>query len=215
MPGQQPHTIYLFRIVHIDNVEYLLSHGMYIRNHPHADPDYINIGDTGLIAQRNNYSVGVNPPNGVLGDYIPFYFGPLSPMLYNIETGYRGVVKRPQSDIVYMVCRLDVIVEDCAEWCFTDGHAKNALTTFYNDLANLGAVDWNLVSAKYWSNTEDDLDRMRRKQAEFLVKDHVPVNCIGGIIVYEELQKAILEAIITRLGLNIQVLVNPRNQYYY
>jgi hypothetical protein len=178
MPGQQPNYIWVFRILHIDNVEYLLTHGICTRSHPQADPGYIDIGDTGLIAQRHDYPVNIIPPNGVLGDYVPFYFGPLSPMLLNIKTGFRGITQRPQEDIVYIACSVDTIVKHCAEWCFTDGHAKTSITTFYNDLANLGEVDWNLVYERYWKNTEDDFDRIRRKQAEFLVKGHVPVNCV-------------------------------------
>lgn len=72
MPGKQPDIVKVFRIVHIDNVEYLLTNGMFTRSHAQADPDYINIGDNGLIEQRNTYPVGINPPNGVLGDLFHF-----------------------------------------------------------------------------------------------------------------------------------------------
>jgi len=215
MPGQKPQTVLVYRIVHIDNVEYLLKHGIYTKNHPLADPNYINIGDTGLIAQRNVYPVNIDPPNGTLGDYIPFYFGGLSPMLLNIKTGYRGITQRPQSDIVYIVCRVDDIVKHCSEWCFTDGHAKNSLTTFYNDLSKLNEVDWDIVNLKYWNNTELDLDNMRRKQAEFLVKDYVPVNCLAGFIVYEEKNKDRINQIIEKLSLNLPVKINPNHNYYY
>ncbi len=215
MPGQQPIIVRVFRIVHIDNVEYLLTHGMFTKNHPKADPGYINIGDSLLIDQRSIYRVGINPPNGVLGDYVPFYFGPLSPMLYNIKTGYRGITHRPQREIVYVVCRVDSLIENGVEWCFTDGHAKNALTEFYNDLDDLNAVDWNVVAERYWSNTDDDYDRMRRKQAEFLVKRKVPANCISSIMVYSEGVKDFVKEIITRLGLEIPVRVDKNNQFYY
>lgn len=215
MPGQQPDIVKVFRIVHVDNVEYLLRHGLFTRTHQQADPNYINIGDTGLIGQRNDYPVATNPPNGVLGDYIPFYFGPLSPMLLNIKTGFRGITKRPQKDIVYIVCRVNTIVEHCEEWCFTDGHAKNKLTDFYTNLDDLKEVDWDVVFLGQWHNTEDDLDRMRRKQAEFLVKHHVPVGCISGIAVFDASQKTFIETILNRLDLIIPVIVNPNNQFYY
>ena len=215
MPGQQPNIVKVFRIVHINNVEYLLTHGMFTRNHAQADPGYINIGDSGLIAQRNTYPVGINPPNGMLGVYVPFYFGPLSPMLYNIKTGYRGITYRPQGEIVYIVCRVNTLIKNCEEYCFTDGHAKNAITEFYNDTANLTEVDWNMAAERQWSNTEDDFDRMRRKQAEFLVKHHVSVNCISDVVVLNEQRKTFVEEIINRLGLEIPVRVNPNNQFYY
>lgn len=215
MPGQQPNIVRVFRIVHIDNVEYLLRYGMFTRTHAQTDPNHINIGDSGLIAQRNTYPVGINPPNGVLGDYVPFYFGPLSPMLLNIATGYRGITRRPQDEIAYIVCRVNTLIQNCAEWCFTDGHAKNAITEFYNDMNDLGKVDWDMLGQRQWSNTEEDFDRMRRKQAEFLVKHHVPVNCISSIVVLNEARKTFVEEIITRLDLAIPVRVNPNNQFYY
>ena len=213
MPGQQPTIVCVYRIVHMDNVEYLLTHGMFHRNHTKADPNYINIGDSQLISQRNDYPVSIDPPNGNLGDYVPFYFGPLSPMLLNISTGYRGITKRPQDEIVYMVCEVATLVAHCEEWCFTDGHAKTTITAFYNDLQYLSEVDWNMVFERYWRNTEDDFDRMRRKQAEFLVKHYVPVSCISGIVVHNETRKKFVEGIITRFGLGIPVQVN--HQFYY
>lgn len=215
MPGQQPNIVRVFRIVHIDNVEYLLTHGMFTKNHAQADPNYINIGDSGLIAQRNTCPVGINPPNGVLGEYVPFYFGPLSPMLLNIKTGHRGITQRQQGEIVYIVCRVDTLVEHCEEWCFTDGHAKDRLTEFYNDLDDLNEIYWDAVSLRYWHPIEDFLDRQVRKQAEFLVKQQVPVNCISSIVVLNEARKTFVEEITTRLGLEIPVRVNPNNQFYY
>ena len=207
--------MYGFRIVHIENVEYLLSHGMFHRNHAQADPNYVSIGDNNLIRQRNDYPVGINPPNGNLGEYIPFYFGPLSPMLYNIITGYRGITKRSQDEIVYIVCSVNVIANQCEGWCFTDGHAKNSISEFYNDLKYLSNIDWEIVAEKYWNNTEEDFDRMRKKQAEFLVKDYVPVNCISGIVVYDKDNKLFVEKIVSKLDLEIPVLINPDSKYYY
>jgi hypothetical protein len=178
MPGSVPEIVRIYRIIHIDNVEYALTHGMFTRLHEKADPNYINIGDTDLITKRNNYPVKVNPPNGLLGEYVPFYFGPLSPMLLKIKDGNGGITRRAQEEIVYFISRVETIVLYCPNWCFTDGHAKKAITDFYNSIEDLDEVDWNVVRQRYWSNTEDDFDRVRRKQAEFLVKDHVPVDCI-------------------------------------
>lgn len=83
-------------------------------------------------------------------DYIPFYFGGHSPMLLNIKTGYRGIRKRPQDELIYIVCRIKDIVAQCPAWCFTDGHAKNKLTEFYNDIKDLTHVDWEVVCTQFW-----------------------------------------------------------------
>jgi hypothetical protein len=81
------------------------------------------------------------------------------------------------------------IVDNCPEWCFTDGHAKNHLTKFFNNLDKLDDLDWEMIRSQYWHNTEEDYDRIRRKQAEFLVKSHVPATCICGLIVLSKSSK--------------------------
>lgn len=207
--------IWLLRIIHINNVEYILRNGMFTRNHPLSDPDYINIGDSHLIEQRNDYPVSINPPNGTLGEYIPFYFGAHSPMLLNIKTGYRGITRRPQSDIVYICCKFTSIKKYCPKWCFTDGHSKNVLTRFFNTEDNFNEVDWSIVHEQYWHNTEDDFDRMRRKQAEFLVKDHVPVHCFDCIVVFNVEKRNFVQGIIDEIGLDIKVKIDTGNKFYY
>src|SRR5580698_6560033 len=131
MPGAAPKIIRLYRMVHFENVEYILKNGMYTRNHKNVDPEYINIGDNGLIAKRHDFEVPIEP-GGTLGEYIPFYFAGHSPMLLNIKTGHQGVTLRMQHEIVYFVCKLDDIIAHCKEWMFTNGHAKDRLTEFYN-----------------------------------------------------------------------------------
>jgi hypothetical protein len=215
MPGRKPNPTEIYRIVHVDNVEYILAHGMYTRTHKKADPNYINIGDSGLIAQRNTYPVGIIPPGGNLGDYVPFYFGPLSPMLLNIKTGHRGITKRPQSDIVYIVCEVDIVTTTCKEWCFTNGHAKDSLTDFFNDLSDLKEVHWDVVKLRYWSPINEFLDRQMRKQAEFLVKEKVPVSCMSKIVVFDQRTCNLVEALLQKLKHKIPVLVNPNNSFYY
>jgi hypothetical protein len=185
---------------------------MCCREHAEADPNYINIGDSNLIQNRSDYPVGIAPPGGTLGEYVPFYFGPHSPMLLRIRDG-KGVIKRPQSDIVYICCNLSTIITKCKKWCFTDGHAKKKITNFFNKEEDLNKVDWNMVKEKRWSNTDEDEDRMRRKQAEFLVNNYVPTDCIGGIVVYDEKAKVVIETILAKLKLNLQVRISP--QHYY
>jgi hypothetical protein len=207
-------NLWLFRIVHINNVEHILRNGIVAPNSELADTDYLNIGDSTLIGQRSDYPVKIEG-YGNLGDFVPFYFGPLSPMLLNIKTGHRGISQTHQSEIVYICCRFNSIVINCNQWCFTDGHAKAVITEFFNHAEDLDHVDWEIVGKRYWNNTEEDFDRMRRKQAEFLVRDYVPVQCIEYIIVFNEEMRQIVRDIVNLSGLNIPVSVNPENNYYY
>ena len=215
MQGIDYKARFVFRMIHCENLEFVLNNGMHARNNPIQDPDYINIGDIHLIEQRTTYHVGINPPGGSLGDYIPFYFGGHSPMLLNIKTGNRGIQQRQQDDIIYLVCKIQTLVEHCSEWCFTDGHAKNNFTEFFNDVNDLCRVDWGVVGLQYWNNDEHDRDRMRKKQAEFLVKTHVPANCIAGIIVKTPQREQFVKEILSRSTLDIKVKVDSNNKYYY
>ena len=206
---------FIFRMVYFSNLEFILQHGMYTKNSPMQDPNYVNIGDVQLIEQRLNFQVKCDPPGGDLGDYIPFYFGGHSPMLLNIKTGYRGVQQRPQDELIYIVCQIATIVSLCPEWCFTDGHAKNHITDFFNNVDDLSHIDWNIVRDQYWRNDENDMDRMRKKQAEFLVKNHVPVSCIAGIIVKTAAREKYVKKILERLHLDISIYIDRNNNYFY
>ena len=62
----------LLRLIHSDMLEEVLTNRMYSKNSDHEIPGYINIGDAELIKQRDEYVVKIDPPNGHLGDYIPF-----------------------------------------------------------------------------------------------------------------------------------------------
>lgn len=209
---QVPQKIWLFRMVHRDNLAYLLEHGLHAHN-----PNFVSIGDSTLITSRQDYSVPITPPNGKMGDYIPFYFGFRSPMLYRIKTG-KSVVQQPQENIVYLCYALDDMVGNSIEWCFTDGHAKRRTTQFFNDLKDLDKVDWEAVYATEWKDTQDHPDRMRRKQAEFLVKGNLFANSISYIVVFNENAKLFVENILNVLSLQITVRVNKqetKNDFYY
>ncbi len=201
-------------MVHHANVAYILEHGMYTQKSPKADPNYISIGDTKLIQDRQVYKLKVK--NGrSLGEYIPFYFAGHSPMLYNIKTGYRGITKRKQEDIIFIVCEVQDIVGSCPEWVFTDGHAKNTITRFYTDIGEISSLDWSIIKSRYWSNTEEDYDIMRKKQAEFLVYKHVPVTCIKGLVVKNTSKEFEIAKIVRKLDLSIKIYIDTNCKYYY
>lgn len=98
-----PDKALIFRIVHVDNIEWILdAGGIDCRNSLEPNPDYINIGSPELIDRRARHTVPVGQ-QGALSDYVPFYFTPFSMMMYNIHTGYGGIRKRMNSEIVIFV----------------------------------------------------------------------------------------------------------------
>ncbi len=96
--------IWVYRIVPIQNLEYIFSDGFYCKNSDKKDNGFLTIGSKEIIHQRDTKVVKCYPDT-VVNDYIPFYFSVRTPMLYNIVTGH-GVPASPQEDIVYLCCKL-------------------------------------------------------------------------------------------------------------
>lgn len=205
-----PHTrslLYAFRMVHINNVPYIMKNGIIHHDSPLADPSYITIGDNEVIRKRKQETYnGLN-----LDGYIPFYFGPRTPMLYVIQYGKNGVLKRSAEELVYCVIRLQDIMDSHLSGCFTDGHAMSEITNIY-DITELANIDKYVnvadVFEKYWRD-ENDLDLKRRKEAELLVKENIPSKFIRGFIVYNEKAKETLIA----YGVTQPIAICP--SYYY
>ena len=175
--------IYLYRMTHIENIPHILKHGITHSESQHKNEAYKPIGDGSLISRRNSFSV----PNGkTLGDYIPFYFGRLMPMLYVIQNGFNGVTAVSPEQIVYCMSSVQKMIDLDLEFIFTDGHAVDALSIFYNklDAHQIDTLlDFEAIKAQWWNA---DLDLKRRKEAEFLVKNDVPSEAIIGYVVYNE-----------------------------
>jgi hypothetical protein len=107
--------------------------------------------------------------------------------------------------------RKDFLGKHDLNFMFTDGHAVDWLSTFYNknDIENIdNIIDKKAINSKYWT-PDNDLDLKRRKEAEFLVKDDVQYSAILGFMVAnEESRNQLLE-----LGVEKKIVVKP--EYYF
>jgi hypothetical protein len=134
-------------------------------------------------------------PGGAIRDYVGFYFGPLSPMLYRLHTGY-NVAAVPQAEIVYLVAHAQTLVGAGLRCVFTDRHSLARLAAFREHLPDLGIVDFGVAYAEQWNTTAMHPDRQERKQAEFLVHGAMPWSLVAGIGVLSEDIVAQVEAIL-------------------
>ena len=202
-----PEKALIFRIIHRDNLPWILDHGLHASNGEIADPNYRNIGNVDLIGRRNQRKVRVGP-GGALSDYVPFYFTPFSIMMYNIHTGY-NVRQVPNEEILIVVSSLAKIVELQIPFVFTDQHAYPAMANYYTDLGDLSKIDWTLLNRKDFQHDPDDPGKKERYQAEALIWKHVPLSALLGICscnadvdanVTTELQnrKLVLQSIVQR-----------------
>ena len=194
--------MYIFRMTHIQNIPHILQHGITHRTSANANVNYVPIGDGEIITKRNTFIEPIN--NQYLGDYIPFYFGVRMPMLYMIKNGFYGVTQLAAQDIVYCVSDVSTIANSNLDFIFTDGHAVDNLTTFYNssNTNNITTIiEEDAIFTRYWTGT-NDADLKRKKQAELLVLGDIPIAAILGYVVYNK----VAETQLIQLGIPQEVI---------
>jgi hypothetical protein len=103
-------------------------------------------------------------PGGTLGDYVPFYFGIRSPMLFTYKNGNVTGKSENQDEIIYIVSSAEDVDAEGLAFAFSDGHPIVEPKAFYNDLAKLNEVDLALMTQRHWFDTDNDPDRKRRRQ---------------------------------------------------
>ena len=192
-------------MTHIENIPHILQNGITHTTSEYANPDFVPIGDGSLITTRNKFILN----NGTrLGEYIPFYFGVRTPMLYVVQNGFNLVAPTSAENIVYCVSSVQKIIDLQLDFVFTDGHAVDGFSAQYTiaDIQNIDTIlDKNAINAKYWKD-ENDLDKKRRKEAEFLVLGDISLHAILGYITYNENAK---NKIITFGADATNVLIKP------
>jgi hypothetical protein len=203
-----PEKALIFRIVHVESLSWILDHGLHCRNSPDQDADFINIGNADLIDRRSRRVVPI-PPGGTLSDYVPFYFTPFSIMIYNIKTGWGGVTRRENCDIVILVSSIHRLREQGVRFVFTNQHAYAVDTEFFDQPDDLKQIDWELLRSRNFKTSDADPGRQVRYQAEALVHRHVPLTALFGIGCLNEGVRGTLQSMIEARGLSITVHSTP------
>ena len=172
----------------------------------------VEIAYTEIKERRTRRKISI-PPGGMLSEYVPFYFCNRSPMLYTIHMGNVPAYRDGQANILHLVSSAEAVSQASLPFAFSDGHAVVQISLFYNDLKDLHEVDWKVVNSWSWHDTMEDNDRMRRKQAEFLVKGFFPFSLIQEIGVYSA---AIRERVLPLLEhVEHKPIVRIQRKWYY
>lgn len=96
---------------------------------------------------------------------------------------------------------------------FTDGHAIMTLSDFYATLDRLNKVDWSVMPLTYWRDTNDDPDRKRRRQAEFLVYKFFPWELVTEIGVINDTMRQQVARLLYSVA--HRPMVSVRSDWYY
>jgi hypothetical protein len=168
-----------------------------------------DIADASIKARRTTIVVGCGP-GGVVGDYVPFYFAPRSPMLFRLHREHAEGEGDGQRPLIYVVATTERMVAAGLQCVFSDGNAAHGLTRFSANLAEMGErVDWELMEAVIWTDTPEDGDRRRRRQAEFLVHGVVPLSLVDELAVIDVTVASRVHELLDQAGSPLPVVVRP------
>lgn len=208
MPRPIPTTLVHF--THVDHLATVIDHGLVADTVARTNGLIeVEVGHQGIKEQRRRRAVPIGP-GGVVADYVPFYFAPRSPMMFAIDRGTVPTYQDGCDSLIYLVSSVERLVELGTSAVFTDRNAALALATFDDDPTGLDtAIDWDLMAATYWNNTQQDPDRRERRMAEYLVHEKVPWEAFLGVVARTADCANAARATLASLSPTTQVAVRP------
>ena len=211
-----PKPTWLYRLLHVEGLcTCLRRRALHAPNWvPRDGLPYRTIHNPEIQKKRRERAIPCGP-RGSLHDYVSFYFGPLSPMLLQLHTNQVPGYSERQEPLIYLVATVQDVAQAGVGFVYSDGHGLPAYTRWFDDLANLNQVDWEIVGARYWANTEEDMNRKRRKQAEFLVYRKCCWTLIRGIAVLNQRIENRVKRLFVHLDSAVRRPVWLRPDLYY
>lgn len=171
-----PDPIEVYHFTHLRNLPGIIADGI------HSDATcrreqltQVEIGANDIRERRLRLNVGRVGPGGCVGDYVPWYFGPRSPMMFTLgKNNYE--YQQGFDEVVYLVSNVPAMLNLGCDWIASDRNAALSLAEFTDDVRQLDEhISWEVISAKYWNDYVDGSDL---RAAEFLVHDSVPWEAI-------------------------------------
>lgn len=206
----------IYRIIHIDNLPiYLHRNRLHAPNlMPKDGLTWKKIEDKTVQAKRYETAL-LKGPGGTILDYVPFYFGPRSPMLLRLATKYKVDYTGTQDEIIYLRSTVEEMVTRDRKFVYSDGHGLARFTKWFDDLAKLKELDWEVIYADQWNDTAELPDRERRKQAEFLVYQSCGWSRVLEIGVMTRTMKARVATVLKAHSQCKAPPVSVREEWYY
>jgi len=164
----RPEERLIYHITDIENLPGIMAEEGLLSDAVMSERDPTIIGDDRIKRRRLTQIRVPSAGHRFVGEFVPFYFCPRSPMLYSINLGNTGRPPGCQRSIVHLVSRVSSAIDLGASWAVSDGNAAAFHTTFESTLEAIEALDWEAIDATYWA------ENRHQKQAEFLVADFYP-----------------------------------------
>lgn len=189
----------------IDNLESILSLGILSHNRA-MSVDHVDLSLTSVQSRRVQVIQGTE---NTIHDYVPLYFAIHTPMQYMWTRGTERINScLSQEDLVFIDVDAFPILRTNGV-LYTDGNAASEGTDFYELPADLNILDWDIImETDSWS-----AEHKRKKAAEVLVPDIIPVGCFSRIVVYNKKAARRLRRNKGVSSSKMQIKVRP--EYYY
>ncbi len=211
--SKPPDPVLLYHITHVDNLERIVQAGGLWSDAQMRQQQATHkvIGYDHIKERRLGLPVSCHAGT-MVGEYVPFYLCPRSPMLFAIhnpraEFAYRG----GQKPIVHLVAKIaDVInwaTQHKVPWAFSTCNARCEVADFYNHVVDLNRINWDAVKARDWRFCRQE------KQAEFLVHQRFPLALLHGAATMNDDTKEQVEQIFSRL--DCPPTVKVKRKWYY
>ena len=164
----RPEHVLIYHITDVENLPGILAEGGLSADAVMVEKNPTVIGYA-HIKERRMKQIRVPCCGGrFVGEFVPFYFCPRSPMLFTINKGNTGRPSGCQRTIVHLVSTVATGIGLERAWAISDGNAGAAYPSFYADLNALAGLDWSAIRATDWCG------KTNQKSAEFLVADFFP-----------------------------------------
>ena len=163
--AREPANVLIFHITHIENLPSILKDGGLHSDAVMAQRDPKLIGYSEIKKRRLNEIHVPCCSYNYVGDFVPFYFCPRSPMLFTINKGNTGHPAGCQRSILHLVSTMADGLAMGKPWAISSGNAGTFHTTFESKIEALDALDWDAIRATQWHG------KQHQKMAEFLIRD--------------------------------------------
>lgn len=201
----------VYHFTHLRNLPGIVKDGL------HSDAScrrkgltQVQVGSAGIRERRLRLPVGNVGPGGCVGDYVPWYFGPRSPMMFTLSRN-NYEFQEGFDEVVYLVSSVPRIIGLGCQWVASDRNAALNLAEFTDDEDELSRhISWEVIEARYWTDFADGADL---RAAEFLVHEWVPWEAAEAVVTKTSKTRAAVEEMIE--GLHHSPPVAVRHNWYF
>jgi hypothetical protein len=200
---------YVYHFTHVDNLASILKTGLLANSHPNFPKlGHRSVAAAGIQRRRAQIVVPCGP-GGCVHDYVPLYFGSLSPMLLSVINA-KNV---DQMDILYFEFPIVLVERD--DSVFTDASANTAVPpNFFSDPQHLVNLNWDAIDSFKWG--ERDETRRHQRMAELLMYSALPLDAAARCVVWNEYVKKHLKEIVAAAGVAFPPIgFESQGRYHY